>query len=150
MPSPIVAGLTRRSIAGISVGTTVGDGTVRPQDAYLCNGPCSPVRSSVEGNGEAPVWAGNDVAMRLRDRPVPPRYPESLRRAGIDGTVLVRFVVDTAGRVDPGSIEIVRSTHDAFTASVRESVLKLRFFPAVAGKAKVPARAMMPFQFTLR
>jgi TonB family protein len=28
-----------------------------------------------------------------------PRYPERLREAGIEGTVVVRFTVDTTGRV---------------------------------------------------
>jgi protein TonB len=87
--------------------------------------------------------------MRLIQKPVPPRYPEALRRAGIEGDVVVRFVVDTSGRVDPRSIDVVRSTHDAFTAAVRESLAKLRFAPATVGAHKVSALAIMPFRFRL-
>jgi periplasmic protein TonB len=114
----------------------------------LCDRDCAP--GTAAGTPDRDTWSANDVMMRLRDDPVPPRYPESLRRAGIDGSVLVKFVVDTTGRVDMASIEVVRSTHDAFTAAVRESLARMRFHPSRAGNRKVPATAMMPFQFTLR
>jgi protein TonB len=88
--------------------------------------------------------------MRLAEQPVPPRYPESLRRAGIEGDVVVKFVVDTTGRVDLRSVEIVSSTHDAFTLAVRESLGRLRFQPSVVGERKMNSLAVMPFRFTLR
>ena len=40
------------------------------------------------------------------------RYPESLRQAAIDGRVLVRFTVDTTGRIDMSSVSVLASTHD--------------------------------------
>ena len=98
----------------------------------------------------AQTWTGAELAMRLREPPVPPRYPERLRAAGVDGNVLVRFVVDTTGRVAPGSIEILESSHELFTAAVRETLARLRFLPAEVNGRKVTAAAMMPFQFTLK
>jgi len=62
----------------------------------------------------------------------------------------VKFVVDTLGRVDPASIEVLNSSHDLFTAAVRETLARLRFNPARAGDRKVRAAAIMPFQFTLK
>ena len=59
-----------------------------------------------------------------------PRYPEQLRQAGVDGRVLVRFTVDTTGRVDPSSVKILTSTHDLFSRAVRESLAGFRFKPA--------------------
>jgi protein TonB len=115
-----------------------------------CVGPCPRVGLGAAGDGEAPVWAVNDIMMQLREAPVPPRYPEQLRRAGVDGSVLVKFVVDTLGRIDPASVEVLRSTHDLFTVAVRESLARLRFRPAIVGARKVPAAAVMPFQFTLK
>ena len=58
-----------------------------------------------------------------------PRYPESLRQAGIDGRVLVRFTVDTLGRVDMSSVQILESTHDLFTRAVRDALAGFRFKP---------------------
>lgn len=114
----------------------------------LCYRDCAAVTAS--GGTDAELWTANDVMMRLREDPVPPRYPESLRRAGIEGSVVVKFVVDTLGRVDMASLEIVSSTHEAFTSAVREAIARFRFSPSQAGSRKVPAQAMMPFQFTLK
>jgi protein TonB len=115
--------------------------------SVTCGGDCG-ATPSTDGQGRA-LWNDADLMMRLIQKPVPPRYPEALRRAGIEGDVVVRFVVDTSGRVDPRSIDVVRSTHDAFTAAVRESLAKLRFAPATVGAHKVSALAIMPFQFRL-
>ena len=111
-----------------------------------CESPCgaSPI---VDGRQ---VWNTSDVMMRLLADPVPPRYPEALRRAGVEGDVVVKFVVDTTGRIDMGSVEILKSTHDAFVAAVRETLAKLRFAPAFSGERKIRALAVMPFHFTLR
>jgi periplasmic protein TonB len=88
--------------------------------------------------------------MQLREPPVPPRYPEALRRAGIDGTVVVKFVVDTLGRVDMATVEVLSSSHDLFTIAVRETLAKVRFYPARVGERKVRAAAVMPFHFMLK
>ena len=88
--------------------------------------------------------------MRLVETPPPPRFPEVMRRAGIEGEVVLKFLVDTLGRVDMASIEVVRSTHQAFTAAVIEMLPKLRFIPSAHGERKVAAVAMMPFRFKLR
>jgi protein TonB len=57
-------------------------------------------------------------------------YPPLLRQAGIHGTVVVQAVVDTAGRVVPASIKIVRTPHPGFEASARQWVLSALFRPA--------------------
>jgi protein TonB len=116
---------------------------------YLCDRDCPRVGAALDSVGRD-SWTANDVMMRLREAPVPPRYPETLRRAGIEGEVVVKFVVDTTGRVDMTSLEVVRATHDAFVLAVRESIAKLRFNPSMVGDRKVPALAMMPFHFTLK
>ena len=114
----------------------------------FCERDCA-ITPASDGNGNQ-LWSSSDVMMRLLQDPIPPRYPESLRRAGVEGDVVAKFEVDTTGRVDPRSVEILRSTHDAFTAAVRESLAKLRFAPAATGERKVRALAVMPFHFTLK
>ena len=76
-----------------------------------------------------------------------PRYPESLRNAGVDGRVLVEFSVDTTGRIDMASVKILDSTHELFTRAVRDALGNFRFRPAEVGGHHVAALAQMPFEF---
>jgi TonB family protein len=56
-------------------------------------------------------------------------FPAALRNNGLKGEVLAMFIVDTSGRVAPGSLKIVRSTDSLFTQSVRAVVAGMRFNP---------------------
>ena len=80
---------------------------------------------------------------------VRPAYPEMLRAAGIEGRVILRFVVDTTGRVEPASITTIESTHARFEQSVRDVLPRLRFAPAEVGGRHVRQLVEMPFQFSL-
>jgi protein TonB len=93
-------------------------------------------------------WGGTELLMRIVASRKP-RYPESLRMAGIDGRVLVRFTVDTTGAVDMSSVTILASTHDLFTRSVRDVLASYRFKPAEQHGKRVPSLAEMPFEFSI-
>ena len=80
---------------------------------------------------------------------MPPKYPAQLRAAGIEGTVIAKFVVDTNGSVIPRTFEVIRSDHDGFTAAVREAIPTIKFFPATVGERKVKQLVSMPFAFAL-
>jgi TonB family protein len=86
-------------------------------------------------------------------RPLPetgwPRYPADMRAAKREGEVLARFVVALDGTVDPSTLQIVRSTDEAFTAAVRESMHTLRFSPARVGGRAVRQLIEQPFTFAL-
>ena len=60
-----------------------------------------------------------------------PAYPRQLAAAGIEGDVTVRFVVDTAGRVEFSSIEIVQASHALFGDAVRAWLKQTRYSPAL-------------------
>ena len=65
-----------------------------------------------------------------------PRYPAALRAAAIEGEIVAQYVVDTAGRVEPGSWKVLRASHEGFRESAREAVEAGRFKPArIAGRA---------------
>jgi len=100
-----------------------------------------------ERNG-ATEWVGADLQTRIVASGKP-RYPESLRQAAIDGRVLVRFVVDTTGRIDMSSVAVVASTHELFTRAVRDALPSFRFKPAEQGGHRVRALAEMPFEFQI-
>lgn len=76
-----------------------------------------------------------------------PRYPETLRKAGVTGCVLAVFAVDTTGVVEPASLRILITTDSAFTASVRHAVPEMRFTPARLGATAVRQWITSPFVF---
>ena len=132
-----------------SIAPTTPDFTAGPigTAGITCEASCA---TGLSNDADRSVWTARDITMQLREQPTPPRYPETLRRAGIEGNVIVKFVVDTTGRIDMSAIEIVSSDHELFSASVREALAKMRFSPAMVGERKVKALAIMPFRFTLR
>jgi protein TonB len=108
-------------------------------------------RSIVDGEtaSDDTDWRGSELLMRIVTSATP-RYPEPLRQAGLDGRVLVRFVVDTVGRIDMNSVQVLESTHDLFTRSVRDVLGGFRFRPAEVRGNRVRAMAEMPFEFRIR
>lgn len=78
-----------------------------------------------------------------------PRYPEILRQAGVEGEVLASFVVDETGAADPTSFKAIRSTHELFTAAVKQALPTMRFVPAEVGGRKVKQLVQQPFTFSI-
>ena len=76
-------------------------------------------------------------------------YPPLLQQAGIEGTVMVQAIIDTMGRVEPGSIKITQTANPGFNESAKTSVLKSLFRPArVYGKA-VRVLIQIPIAYTI-
>jgi len=80
---------------------------------------------------------------------VSPRYPDMLRQAGVEGEVLAQFVVDTTGRAEPGSLKILKSSHDMFVQSVKNALPNMKFIPAEVGGRKVKQLVQQPFTFSI-
>lgn len=79
-----------------------------------------------------------------------PAYPDLLRQAGIEGTVVIEAIIDTAGRAEAGSVRVVRSTNRAFDAPARDAVLRTRYRPGRIGGTPVRVLVQVPISFTLR
>ena len=79
----------------------------------------------------------------------PPRYPDMLRSANVEGEVLAQFVVDTTGRVDMSQFKVLKSSHDLFTSAVRQHLSVSRYYPAEIGGRKVKQLVQQPFNFAL-
>lgn len=112
-----------------------------------------PTGRPVTGSGGSKLTNVFDLSA-LDKHPVPtfqarPPYPFEMKRAGINGEVLVRFIVDAKGNVlDP---VIVRSTNPAFEETVLTTVLKWRFRPGQKGGANVNTRnvqILIPFKLS--
>jgi TonB family protein len=78
-----------------------------------------------------------------------PRYPQILRQAGVEGEVLVQFVVDTDGRAEPATFKVLRSSHDLFAASVAKALPAMRFIPAEFRGRRVRQLVQQPFAYTI-
>jgi TonB family protein len=78
-----------------------------------------------------------------------PRYPEVLRSVNVEGEVVVQYIVDARGRVEPGSIKIISSAHKLFADAVRAALLEARYRPAEVGGNPVRQLVEQPFQFKL-
>jgi protein TonB len=114
-------------------------------DSHGSAGP----RGILDGEGASSTeWRGNELLMRIVTT-AKPRYPDYLRQVGIEGIVVVRFTVDTTGRVDAKSAEIISSTHNLFSRAVLDALGGFRFKPAEAGGRHVAALAEMPFEFRI-
>jgi len=136
----------------VDVGPTI------PPDEIVIGGPAARVASSI-GSGAPMLSAGGtssaideqfvDRAPRLLGRALEPRYPAGLRDAGVQGRVVVQFVVDTLGRAELGELLVLETPHAAFVESVRAALARYRFSVGEAGGRKVRTRVQLPFEFTL-
>lgn len=78
---------------------------------------------------------------------VPPVYPYDQRRAGLQGEVLLEYVVRSDGRID--NVFVVRSNNPWFERPAIDAVLKWKFKPALKGGKPVNTRMQQPILFQL-
>lgn len=78
-----------------------------------------------------------------------PLYPDILRQAGVEGSVLATFVVDTTGRADVSTFKVLRADHQLFERAVRDALPRMRFIPAEVGGRKVRQLVQQPFAFQI-
>jgi Tfp pilus assembly protein PilF len=74
-------------------------------------------------------------------------YPAVLKPRRIAGHALVHMVVDTLGRVEERSIEILETPDSAFVAPLRETLLASQFEPARSRGR--PVKSSVSYQFNL-
>lgn len=81
---------------------------------------------------------------RFRSNPV---YPFEMRRAGIEGEVVVGFIIDSSGNVREAYP--MRSTHREFESAAVQAVSKWRFRPGKKGGRAVNTRMLVPIVFSI-
>jgi TonB family protein len=78
-----------------------------------------------------------------------PIYPSDLIATATEGQVDVIYVVDTIGRVDTTTIQVVQSNDPRFTESVRTALAEARFHPAKRGGKLVRQLVQQRFRFQM-
>lgn len=148
-------GLTLRDMVNIPDQLPDVDLPARPANNDDWLGKLVPDGRGIGTIGTAPAGSGIYLSSQV-DEPVVaapgsvgPRYPEILRAAGVQGDVVVTFVVDTTGRADPSSLVILKETDRLFGAAVRNALPAMRFIPAKAGGRRVKQQVQQPFVFSI-
>jgi len=78
-----------------------------------------------------------------------PTYPESMRRSGIEGRVVLKALVNTHGRVVPSSILVLRTTDAEFSTPAILALSAARFRPAKFAGARIEAWITIAVDFKL-
>src|SRR4051812_17688079 len=58
-------------------------------------------------------------------------YPTAMKRAGINGTVQLEFVVLPTGKVEPGSVQVVAASSPALGEAAKGMAEKIEFTPGM-------------------
>jgi TonB family protein len=90
----------------------------------------------------------HDDSRALPDNPYP-RYPADMRARGIEGEVMLEFLVLPDGTVDPESMIALRATSPEFLAAVVAVAPRMRFYPVKIAGCAVTMLVQMPFVFAL-
>ncbi|HKY99089.1 MAG TPA: TonB family protein [Gemmatimonadaceae bacterium] len=77
-------------------------------------------------------------------------YPPAVFAAGTGGSVVVEFVVDSVGRVEPGTLGIVSSSDQLLADAVKRAVEAASYTPARLKGAAVRQVVVQPFAFPPR
>ena len=95
---------------------------------------------SGEGSGSSSLPSGGYQ--------VKPRYPDSARRRGVEGTVIIKAYVTEQGRVEQVQVEQSAGHADLDAAAV-EAVGRWRFQPARRGRQTIAMWVSIPVRFVL-
>ncbi|HEU4557375.1 MAG TPA: TonB family protein [Longimicrobium sp.] len=76
-------------------------------------------------------------------------YPPLLRDVGAMGRTTVLLIIDQDGKVEPGSVRVQESTHDAFKDAAVRAVEQFRFRPAMLNKQRVAVLVTLPITWRL-
>ena len=106
------------------------------------------------GDGNTVKLPENQPAKRGEDAPVavnavsPVEYPAALFARGIEGKVILRLHVDSAGRVRPESTKVAESSgYPALDSAALAAVPRFQFAPALRNGSPVAATFLQPVHF---
>jgi TonB family protein len=112
--------------------------------------PCAaPGATAAHTSSDSLTWHQADLDRPIEPRPRQPAplYPRAEQAAGIDGDVVVRYVVGPDGRVEPCSVRLGYATSPAFGAAVQAVVLASRFTRPVRGGQPARVRIQQRMRF---
>jgi protein TonB len=167
-PPPPSVGVTTSVKPTVGIPVPVPDAEVNPEQtlatqAELSSMPSPATEQSSEGGGNVQIQP--DITIAPEDEPamdafvpvekepqvvkrVIPRYPEMAIRAGLEGTVWVKILVDKDGRARKAVV--IKSTAEMFNDDAVKAALEFVFTPAVMNNGPVKVWVSIPFRFQLK
>jgi len=95
-------------------------------------------------------YPGNDGVSsprRIEKSAVKPVYPEEMRKAGVEGRVVLQAVIDRSGGVR--EIEVLSTDHDSFSQSAIAAIEQWHYEPAMLGEKPVEVYFTIVIEFDL-
>jgi len=87
-----------------------------------------------------PKLSSTTLAARL----IQESYPADLKSRGVGGMVELQFVVNSKGKVEPASVEVVDATQTALGEAAKKVVAKLEFNPGKLNGSAVKTKVVLP------
>lgn len=146
----------------VGVPVPVPDAEVNPEQTIASQKELSEMPSPTAGSGDGAgqVSVQQDINIDeeppdfvpVEKQPVPvkqvqPVYPEIARRAGVEGTVWVKILVDKEGKAKKAVI--MKSDAEMFNDPALEAAKQWVFTPAMMNNGPVAVWAAVPFRFKL-
>ncbi len=161
-PAVSVAADVVKPSVGIPV--PVPDAEINPEQTIQTQQEMSAAPSPVAAmdNAGGGVQVEQDVKVEVDEEPpdfvpvekqpvpvkqISPEYPEIAKRAGVQGTVWVKCLVDKEGKVKKAVI--MKSDAEIFNDPAIAAALQWVFTPAIMNNGPVAVWAAIPFRFTL-
>jgi protein TonB len=167
-PPPPSVGVTTSVKPTVGIPVPVPDAEVNPEQTLATQAELSAMPSpAAEQTGDA---GGNlqiqqDITIAPEDEPamdafvpvekepqvvkrVVPKYPDMAIRAGLEGTVWVKILVDKDGRAKKAVV--IKSTAELFNDDAVKAALEFVFTPAVMNNGPVKVWVSIPFRFQLK
>ena len=141
-PQPAAAGTETFAGGDVNLGRG-GSSGARAGQNLAAVGP-STSSLGAEGTGTLTSFAVPKGGYQMK-----PTYPESARRAGIEGTSLLRFEITEGGMVSKVTVE-KSAGHEELDRAAIAAVQKWRFEPARRGAQAVAVWVTLPVRFELK
>jgi len=160
--APQVAVSVPVSKPSVGVPVPVPDAEVNPEQTIATQQELSDIQSPAvgTGDGEGTVAIEQDISIDedppdfvpVEQQPVPikqvpPEYPEIARRAGVEGTVWVKILVDKEGKAKKAVL--MKSDNEIFNENAIKAAMGWVFTPAMMNNGPVAVWAAVPFRFKL-
>jgi len=79
-----------------------------------------------------------------------PDYPPSMVLRRVEGTAVLRFVVDSTGLIDLTTVRVISATHQAFAQAVIDAMPRMKYRPARIGVRAVRLLVEQSFSFKIQ
>jgi periplasmic protein TonB len=99
------------------------------------------------GTGDGPIPLGSDVKAPRLVSQIEPDYPESMRRARVEGVVILEAVITASGEVD--DVRVLKSAGAVLDRAASDAVRRWRYRPATLNGRAVSVYLTVTVKFGL-